>query len=407
MNGPTRREYAALAAISASGGMNLLIPLYLSHLGYSVGLVGLLAGLGALATLLSRIPVPLVYQPGRSRALLLMAAAGGMLSSAALPWLGDLVLFTAVLLANRALSGLATTVYLARYLDMLGEGTDRRRAMGNYGGTQALGYTASGVFVGSLADFLGFPAAFLFGAVMAALGGALLLGAPNPAPRARTRPEAARARAAGGLRERLAAMADPGLWLVLNANTWNQGFQVLQASFLPVLATAVGLGPAQVGVVRAVYSAINMVGRPTVGVVMGRLSLRQVAYLGLATQAAPLFILPFVHDFAPFVALSLMAGFGRAVVVVAASAGLSEEVDETRVSRGVATSAYSTSNDVPNVVGPLAVGAIASAVGLAFMFPVAGLGILGGYVIGDLAVAQWRARCPRRPAPVAAARSLG
>src|SRR5205823_1104021 len=102
MNRPGRREYAALAAISGSGGMNLLIPLYLDHLGYSVGVVGLLAGLAALATLLSRIPVPLVYRPQRSRSLLLIAAAGGMLSSAALPFLPDLVLFTAVLFVNRA-----------------------------------------------------------------------------------------------------------------------------------------------------------------------------------------------------------------------------------------------------------------------------------------------------------------
>src|SRR5581483_10044686 len=134
-----------------------------------------------------------------------------------------------------------------------------------------------------------------------------------------TRPEAARARAAGGLRGRLAAMADPGLWLVLNVNTWNQCFQVLQASFLPVLATAVGLGPAQVGVVRAVYSGINMVGRPTAGVFLGRLSLRQVAYLGLAVQSVPLFFLPFLRDFVPFAVLSLICGFGRAIIVVAAS----------------------------------------------------------------------------------------
>jgi hypothetical protein len=107
---PDRREYAALAAISGSSGMNLLIPLYLSHLGYAVGVVGLLAGLGALTILLSRIPVPMLYRPQRSRALLLVAAAGGMATSIALPFLADLVLFTAVLMLNRALSGLATAV---------------------------------------------------------------------------------------------------------------------------------------------------------------------------------------------------------------------------------------------------------------------------------------------------------
>src|SRR5262245_40615808 len=116
--------------------MSLLIPLYLSHLGYPVGVVGLLAGIRALATLLSRIPVPMVYRPQRSRELLLIAAAGGLVSSAALPLAPDLLTFTIVLVVNRALVGVATTVYLARYLDMLGEGIDRRRAMGNYGGTQ-------------------------------------------------------------------------------------------------------------------------------------------------------------------------------------------------------------------------------------------------------------------------------
>jgi MFS family permease len=401
MSYPTRREYAALAFLSASSGMMLLLPLYLSHLGYPVGVIGLMAGLAALSTLLSRIPVPMLYRPERSRTLLLAAIGGGIITSAVLPWLPNLTLFGAVLVANCALNGIATTVFLARYLDMLGEGADRRRAMGNYGGIQALGYTTSNVFIGTLADFLGYPSAFLFGAVMFAVAGLLLLRAPNPAAEARAPHGLARPRTHGGLRGTLAAVADPGLWRVINANSWNQCFHILQASFMPVVATAAGLGPAQVGVVRAVYSGINATGRPMAGMVMGRLSLRWVAYLGLATQAVPLFVLPFVHDFAPFLVISLTAGFGRAVVVVAASAGLAEEVDETRVSRGVATSAYSTSNDVPNVVGPLAAGLIASAVGLSWMFPIAAVIFLSGYTAGDLAVAQWRARRAPRATPVA------
>jgi MFS family permease len=398
MSGPGRREYAALAAISSSGGMNLLVPLYLAHLGYPVAAVGLLAGLGALAVLLSRIPVPMVYRPERSRALLLIAAGGGMVSSAVLPFLTDLAPFTLVLLVNRALSGLATAVYLARYLDLIGEGADRRRAMGNYGGTQALGYTLSGVFVGILADFLGYHAAFLYGAAMSALGGLLLLGAPNPRPRRAAHAARAPARPQGGLRGRLAGMADPGLWGVLNANTWNNFFHIVQASFFPVLATAAGLGPAQVGLTRAVYAGINTVGRPTAGIVMGRFTLRQVAYLGLVGQAAMLFALPFVHEFALFMALSVASGLGRAIVVVASSAGLAEDVDETRVSRGTATAAYSTSSDVPNVVGPLVAGFIASVAGLGPMFAIVGVGTVACFAAGDLAVARWRARRPAEPA---------
>ncbi len=211
MTNPARREYAALAAISASSGMNLLIPLYLSHLGYPVSVVGLLAGLGALTMLLSRIPLPLLYRPQRSRELLLLAAGGGMVTSAVLPFVPDLATFTAILLVNRALSGLASSVYLARYLDMIAEGADRRRAMGNYGGIQATGFTASSLFVGTLADFFGYPAAFLFGAAMSALGGALLLGAPNPSPRSAVISTAARPHPQGGVRGYLASLADPGL----------------------------------------------------------------------------------------------------------------------------------------------------------------------------------------------------
>jgi len=178
----------------------------------------------------------------------------------------------------------------------------------------------------------------------------------------------------------------------------------VQASFFPVLATAAGLGPAQVGITRAVYSGINAVGRPTAGVVMGRLSLRQVSYLGLVAQAVPLFALPFVREFALFLILSFVAGFSRAIVVVAASAGLAEEVDETRISRGVATAAFSTSSDVPNVVGPPVAGLIASAAGLGPMFLVVAVGIVACYGVGDLALGRWQARRAGARAPVAGTR---
>jgi MFS family permease len=289
-------------------------------------------------------------------------------------------------------------VFLARYLDMLGEGADRRRAMGYFGGTQALGYTGSSLFIGLLADFVSYPAAFLYGAAMCGLSALCLLGAPNPTPRPRASAAPIPA-PRGGLLRPLGQVADPGLWGVLNANAWNQMFHIVQVSFFPILATAVGLGPAQVGVTRAVYSGVNTVGRPAAGMVMGRLSLRQVAYLGLITQAALLAALPLVGELALLVVVFIVAGLGRAIVVVATSAGLAEEVDETRVSRGTATAAYSTSSDVPNVVGPLAAGFIASVAGVGPMFLVVALGTLACFAVGDLAVARWGARRAAQAAP--------
>jgi MFS family permease len=131
--------------------------------------------------------------------------------------------------------------------------------------------------------------------------------------------------------------------------------------------------------------------------VMGRFSLRQTAYVGIAAQGLLLFALPFVREFALFLALSLAAGLGRAVVVVATSAGLAEEVDETRVQRGTAAAAYSTSSDVPHVVSPLAAGLIATAVGTAGMFSLVAVVCLVCFAAGDLAIARWRASRLHQP----------
>ncbi|MBM2810274.1 MAG: transporter [Chloroflexi bacterium] len=390
---PGLRDYAALAATTASGGLGLLLPLYLTHQGHSVGLVGVLTALGAVASLLSRIPLPLLYRPSRSRQLLLLTSVGGMVSSAVLPFMPDLVFFTLALLVNRVMGGLATSIYLARYLDMIGNaaGVERRRVMGYYGGTQAAGYAASSLFSGLLADYAGFEVAFLFTAAASGVAAAILITLPNPTG-SQARETVVRPRPAGLFRGSLAAVDDPGLWGVLNVNTWNHFFHTINGSFFPVLATAVGLPPAQIGLIRALYSGVNAVSRPVAWIFMGRLGLRQIAYVGIGLQAALLFAMPFVRDVLVFIAISAAFGLGRAVVVVATSAGLAEEVDDTRVSRGMATATYSTSADVSNIGAPLVGGLVASLFGIAVMFPVTAVGFLACFVAGDVAVARWRAR---------------
>ena len=114
MDRSSLREYAILSAVSASGGMALLAPLYLAAQGHPAGVVGLLAGIGGIGTLLSRLTMPFVYRPERSVWLLALLSAATAATTAALPYLPDLVAFGAVLFVNRGLSGLATAVYLAR-----------------------------------------------------------------------------------------------------------------------------------------------------------------------------------------------------------------------------------------------------------------------------------------------------
>jgi MFS family permease len=373
--------------------MGLLLPLYLSHLGYPVAVIGGLLAFSAIATLLSRFVVPRIYRPERSRVLLIATVGGGGATYAVLPLLPDLLSFSALLTLNRILYGIATTIFLARYLDVvsMGEGADRRKAMGLYGGTQALGYTSSNAIIGLVADFIGYPAAFLYGTGFSALAILVLVFSPELAAKPPWAAEVAHA-VTGGIRSRLKAMADPGLASVMNVGTWNNLIHNVLVSFFPVFATQVGMGPAQVGLIRSVYSGLNAVSRPIAGVVMGRISLRQIIYAGLLVQTVLIFALQYMQAFVFVLVLFFVVALARAVVVVANSVQLVEEVDETRVSRGVATTAYSTTHDIASIGAPVLAGTIASLVGVGGMFSVVAVVAMAGFVGLDTAVNRWRRR---------------
>jgi predicted MFS family arabinose efflux permease len=270
--------------------------------------------------------------------------------------------------------------------------------MGWYGGVQAIGYTSSNVLVGVSADILGYTAAFLYGTIFTIFAVVPLIGAIQlPAKQvAQTRDVDARAGRVSGW---LHGVADPGLWSVLNVNTWNNILHLTLVSFFPVYATAIGLGAAQIGIARGLYSGINAVGRPLAGAALARLSLRQVSYVSLALIAALLFTLPFVQTFALVALVFLGMAAVRAIVVVANSAALAEEVDETRVSRGAATSSYSASGDVANIAAPAASGLIASVFGVFGMYSIVAAGAFGCFVAGDMAIQRWRARVRRGRLP--------
>jgi len=383
------RENIALCALSGpSTAVGLLVPLYLTHLGYPVAFVGAILALTSVATLLSRLPAARLYRPDRSKPLLLITLTLGASSFAVMPLMvGNMVVFAAVLAMNRAFFGLATTFFLARYLDMIAGNDDRRRAMGWYGGTQAAGYTSANALVGIIADLLGYQAAFLYGTVFSAIAIAFLIGAPElPASASGA---AVGRRGGHGFRGLWGHVDDPGLWSALNVVSWNNLFHLLLTSFFPVFATGVGMGPSQIGLTRAVYSGVNAVGRPIAGIAIERLSLHRSIMAGLGVQALLLFCVPFVIDAFPILlALFVVAATGRCIVVVANSVQLVEDVDETRVSRGVATSAYNLASDVTHTLGPLGTGALAAAIGIGPMFSAVALGAAGLYLLGQAGVAR-------------------
>lgn len=374
-----------------ASAVSILIPLYLTYLGYPVGAIGAVLAMAAVATLLSRLPVPKLYRPERSHALILVTLVAGGVSFAVLPFMDNMAAFSLVLIANRVFYGFATTIFLARYMDLIAHGTNRRQAMGWYGGIQAIGYTSSNVLAAVSADLWGYTAAFLYGTVFTAFALIPLLGAAQLGPKPPSEHQPAVARPPG-VRGWLHGVADPGLWGVMNVSLWNNLLHLTLVSFFPVYAAAVGMGATQVGLARGLYSGINAVGRPLAGAALARLSLRQVSYFGLGLIAAFLFALPFVQSFAIVAVLFVGMAAVRAIVVVANSAALAEEVDETRVSRGAATSSYSASMDMSSILAPAASGAVASVFGVFGMFSIVAAAAFACFLAGDFTVQRWRLR---------------
>ncbi|MBM2811149.1 MAG: arabinose transporter permease [Chloroflexi bacterium] len=383
------RENLILGAMSGpSSTMVLLVPLYMGHLGYEVQLIGFILAITSAATLAARFAVPRLYRPERSRILLIVMLTVGGVTFGTLPYMPGLLTFVMVMVVNRAAYGIATTCFLARYLDALSEGTNRRAAMGYFGGVQAAGYTTSNALVGLLADFISFEAAFLYGTVFSLFAVALLFGARALPPRQLASTPAHPTGPRAWLRE----IRDPGLWGVLNGNFWNTVFHTVLISFFPVYAVGIGMGPAQVGLARAIYSTVNAVARPIAGLVMGRFSLMHTTVGGLVVQAIILASVGFVDSFGVIAALFLVGGTGRAVVLVANSAALAEDVDETHVSRGSATSTYTATQDVAGISSPAAGGLMAGAIGTGGMFVAVGSISLVAYLAGCAVVARWRAQ---------------
>jgi MFS family permease len=80
----------------------------------------------------------------------------------------------------------------------------------------------------------------------------------------------------------------------------------------------------------------------------------------------------------------LATGVCRAVTFVANTIGLAEEIDDTRVGRGVASGLFNAATDLGQIVGPTVAGLVAQAAGIDTMFRVLPPLLFVGYALAML-----------------------
>ena len=152
----------------------------------------------------------------------------------------------------------------------------------------------------------------------------------------------------------------------------------------------------QIGVLRAAYAGCNAVTRPISGHVVNKFGHRGLSYAGIPLQSALLMLIPLFTGFGTILAVYVLSGFMRAIVIVANAVGLVQDVNENKVQRGLASGIYNAAGDLGNISGPFIGGLIAQTTSIGSVFVVGSLGstILFLFVVWALKFAQQRQPLP-------------
>ena len=100
--------------------------------------------------------------------------------------------------------------------------------------------------------------------------------------------------------------------------------------FISLYGLAVGMTLTQIGVVRAAYAGCNAVTRPISGHVVNKFGHRGLSYAGIPLQSAILMLIPLFTGFGAILAVYVLSGLMRAIVIVANAVGLVQDVDENK-----------------------------------------------------------------------------
>src|SRR5438270_5826495 len=108
----------------------------------------------------------------------------------------------------------------------------------------------------------------------------------------------------------------------------------------------------EMGFIRAAFSVAQVVGRSLAGPISRRYGRRRAQDGGLLGQTIFMMLIASASGFWALLAAVLATGVCRAVTFVANTIGLAEEIDDTRVGRGVASGLFNAATDLGQIVGP-------------------------------------------------------
>jgi MFS family permease len=361
-----------------SNGMVIpVMPLYARSLDASYGLVGLMLAAQGLGTLISDVPAGiLVRRWGHKRAMILGAACT-VVGGAALFWAGSLaeaVAYRLVSGAGAALWGISRHAYLTELVQLQRRG----RSIAMLGGIGRVGVFAGPAVGGALAAYWGLRSPFIAFALMA-LAALLAAAAWVPSERGAKGSGQQRVRLGRVLAEHWRSLASAG-----SGQLCAQMIRNARHAVIPLYgADILGLGVQEVSWIISLASALDMLMFYPAGLLMDRLG-RKYAYVpSFMLQSVGMAMVPFADGFYGLLGAALVIGLGNGLgsgTMMTLGADLAPERGRSEF-----LGLWRFIGDAGSSGGPLAVGAIAEAMGLlSAPWAIAVLGLSGAAILGFL-----------------------
>jgi len=358
-----------LAFISYDLIRSPLLPLFAERLGAHPEVIGLIVGISTVTGILFKLPAGTVSDLlGRRRLLFI-----GLSVFAVAPYFYFGVTQVWQLIVLRAFHGLATAIFapvaMAVVADLFREG--RGEALSWYSSFSQAGRLSGRMIGGYLLVWAGFEQTFavcaVIGLVLIILFSNLRLPEDQPAS-SLTRHESSRAlvqglREVGGDRRVLVTSGMEAILMTASG--------ALMA-FLPLYGIAVGLHAGEVGLLFGAMGLASILAKPAMGRISDRIGRRPLIVAGQLICAAVMIAIPWTAGFVGLLLLSLLFGFGEAVIGSSTSAMVADRCKEK--SLGSAMGVFGTIMDIGHAAGPILTGFLIGISGYTGAF--GGIGIL-------------------------------
>lgn len=387
----------------SEGALRFLVPVLLESRGYGMAQVGVSVSAFAVATLLVRLPAGVLFSPRRARVLIVAAGTASTVAFVAAPFAPTLWLFILCMVLDGFGWGIATTALFGLMMSTRPPEIPARSAMGWYVGFTGIGHALAHLVGGLTGDLLGVETAMVLLAQFPLLASILLcwrMPAPaREAPRGAQDPAPGRTTTFGRTAVTRILSLPPAVWITCLTGVYLNVMNSIMNTFFPVLGLALGFSLAQIGSLASIRSgvsaAIRFVAVPILKYVSPqRLYLPMFVVSATTTAALPITTMYFAQA-----AVWVTNGASRGLLRVSTGTEALEDLGAGQ--EGPAAAVMSGGLDAGKILGPIAGGLAAEALGLEAMFHVVPLAFMAVFVALLLA----RRRTPTSTADVAGGRA--